>query len=42
MLNIFLAFYALKAVFKKLADMPLNLPINRESLGERYDYNLSV
>jgi hypothetical protein len=29
-------------MFKKLADMLINLPINCESLDERYDYNLSV
>jgi hypothetical protein len=29
-------------MFKKSADMPINLPINRESLDERYNYNLSV
>jgi hypothetical protein len=31
-----------QAMFKKSAEMPINLPINRESLGERYDYSLSV
>jgi hypothetical protein len=29
-------------MFKISSDMPINLPINRESLGEQYDYNLSV
>jgi hypothetical protein len=29
-------------MFKKLADMSINLPINRESLGEWYDYSLSA
>jgi hypothetical protein len=29
------------SMFKISADMPINLPINHESLGERYDYNLS-
>jgi hypothetical protein len=29
-------------MFKKSADMPINLSINRESLGERYDKNLIV
>jgi hypothetical protein len=29
-------------MFKKLANMPINLPINREWLGERWDYSLSV
>jgi hypothetical protein len=31
-----------EAMFKKSADMPINLPINHESLGKPYDYNLSV
>jgi hypothetical protein len=34
--------HQLRPMFKKFADMPINLPINRESLGERYDYSLSV
>jgi hypothetical protein len=29
-------------MFKKSTDMPINLPINRESLDEQYDYSLSV
>jgi hypothetical protein len=28
-------------MFKKSVNMPINLLINRELLGERYDYNLS-
>jgi hypothetical protein len=29
-------------MFKKSSDMPINIPINHESLGERYEYSLSV
>jgi hypothetical protein len=30
------------SMFKKSTDMPINLPINSELLGEQKDYNLSV
>jgi hypothetical protein len=30
------------SMLKKSVDMPINLLINRELLGERYDYKLSV
>jgi hypothetical protein len=31
----------INSMFKKSADIPINLQINCESLGDRYDYTLS-